>query len=196
MSSFHSNASDPKLLSSFSNVEQGNTPQSQPQLKTLERQVTTANAFAILSTLFAGVQAQLLSGIPDQTSSTVSRGLIDTLYFFSYGGLAINISASLAAIFFISFANILLSATDEDQSRVETSEQTSRGLHRLRRSFLGLTLLGTYFILLQLSLLAWTSQHRSMAAFVLVILVIWVSFVPLTIYTNLVIAHRKRNSRS
>lgn len=55
---------------------------------------------------------------------------------------------------------------------------------KLRHDFIYLTFLGTYFILLQISLLAWTA-HKSTAVFVLVIVVLWFSFHPLTVYINL-----------
>lgn len=184
-------------------------PQERTSLTTLERQTQTANAFAILvcflvhqpkhkliittqSTLFAGVQAQLLSGIPAKPSPKISQALIRTLQFASYGGLAINISAALAAILFISFAN-MIPAEREDITQTngadDVIEDLLRQASKLRLDFIGLTCVGTYFVLLQISLLAWTSTapQNSTVVFALVIAVVWLSFHPFTVYTKLLV---------
>ncbi|KAF9461688.1 hypothetical protein BDZ94DRAFT_797277 [Collybia nuda] len=106
----------------------------------LDHQVDTAKAFAILSTLFAGVQAQLLSGIPDDTAPNFSQALMGTLQFFSYGGLAINISASLAAIFFISLANLERDSGSRVKSSPKDMVVVAEVLDQLRHLYLGLTL--------------------------------------------------------
>ncbi|KAJ7668010.1 hypothetical protein B0H17DRAFT_1210164 [Mycena rosella] len=56
---------------------------------------------AVVTTLFAGIQAQLLSGIPPEPLPTPSPPVIPTLLLVSYGGLSVNVGAALSAMVFI-----------------------------------------------------------------------------------------------
>lgn len=63
-----------------------------------------------------------------------------------------------------------------------------RQTSKLRFDFIGLTCVGTYFVLLQISLLAWTSTpQNSTVVFALVIAVVWLSLHPFTVYTKLIV---------
>ncbi|KAJ7778083.1 hypothetical protein B0H16DRAFT_1502159 [Mycena metata] len=61
----------------------------------------TVEAIAVVTTLFAGIQAQLLSGTPSEPSPTASQAVIRALQLVSYGGLAVNVGAALSAMLFL-----------------------------------------------------------------------------------------------
>ncbi|KAF8810986.1 hypothetical protein BYT27DRAFT_7134435 [Phlegmacium glaucopus] len=78
--------------------------------------ITSAQAIAVVAALFAGVQASLLSVMPDDTTK-----LTHTLILFAYAGLAFNIGASLSAMSLLD----LLGAVPEQFWRMASPGQTS-----------------------------------------------------------------------
>ncbi|KAJ6614608.1 hypothetical protein B0H10DRAFT_2044737 [Mycena sp. CBHHK59/15] len=79
-------------------VEQ-NLPPSVEDLR--QNYITTVQATAVVTTLFAGIQAQLLSGIPSEPSPTASQPIVHALLLASYGDLAVNVGAALSSMIFL-----------------------------------------------------------------------------------------------
>ncbi|KAJ7031999.1 hypothetical protein C8F04DRAFT_1108866 [Mycena alexandri] len=159
---------------------------------------STAEAIAVVTTLFAGIQAQLLSGTPSEPSPTASQAVIRALQLASYGGLSVNVGAALSSMLFLD----IVGEGPKRYRRWSKKPQSSQPVARNTASELaddkflaGLTLLvmhgsprslhfawyhcvastvfGTISVLIQISLLAWinlSSQDSSIFAAVVLAL--------------------------
>ncbi|KAJ7634586.1 hypothetical protein FB45DRAFT_1056595 [Roridomyces roridus] len=165
--------------------------------------ITTVQAMAVLATLFAGVQAQLLSGIPSDPSPDAPPPLIHALLLVSYGGLAMNVGAALSGMIFLDIAGEVPEAyrslrTDADGSKILRTQSASStpatGLdllivHGSPRSIqmawyhcIFSTVCGTFSVLLQISFLAWiniASRAQVSGIFVVVVLAVFWAALPL-----------------
>ncbi|KAJ7163684.1 hypothetical protein C8R46DRAFT_318713 [Mycena filopes] len=131
------------------------------------------------TSLFAGIQAQLLSGTPSEPSSSASQGIIRALQLVSYGGLAVNVGAALSALLFLDIVGEAPERFRRWKRKAQSSPQAARAasLADANRTSAGLELLlaygvprslqlawyhcvvstvfGTLSVLLQISFLAW-----------------------------------------
>ena len=137
---------------------------------------------ALQAALFAGIQAQLLSGIPtDQVTP-----LIRALTFFSYAGLAFSIGASMSAMYLLDFLGEVPEQYWRSDIKVEPLLRKQSDFQLLKSHGGDRKIPGTYFhchiwlmlgalsLLLQIALLAWLkSDSRVVFVFVMICL-IWV----------------------
>ncbi|KAJ7108723.1 hypothetical protein C8R44DRAFT_986665 [Mycena epipterygia] len=158
---------------------------------------------AVVTTLFAGIQAQLLSGIPSGPSPDASQGVIHVLLLVNYGGLAANVGATLSGMIVLDLAGDvpetfrrLRTAGRHSPSSVpamsstETGPDTGLGLllsHGARHDpqfawyhCAASTIFGTLSILLQISLLAWINiLSQASGVFTVVVLALFWAALPL-----------------
>ncbi|KAJ7269628.1 hypothetical protein C8J57DRAFT_1066650 [Mycena rebaudengoi] len=165
--------------------------------------ITSVQAIAVVTALFAGIQTQLLSGIPTDPPENTSRSLITTLTLVSYGGLSINVGAALSAMIFLDIAgeapeafrrlqqkkqSTMTGASSQLRSSASTDpERFARGLkvlvlHGSPRTLqlawyhcISSTILGTFSILLQISFLAWINIPQRGVFAVTVLALFWAS---------------------
>ncbi|KAJ7741929.1 hypothetical protein DFH07DRAFT_837005 [Mycena maculata] len=171
--------------------------------------ITTVQAMAVVTTLFAGIQAQLLSGLPSAPSPAASEGIFHALLLVSYGGLAVNVGAALSAMIFLdvageapeAFRRLKTGITSQENQRRFQEAASSGGiasitglellvLHGSPRSLqfawyhcVSSTILGTFLILLQISFLAWINIASQVSSiFVVVVLALFWAALPLPGY--------------
>ncbi|KAJ7185791.1 hypothetical protein C8R46DRAFT_386376 [Mycena filopes] len=158
----------------------------------------TVEAIAVVTALFAGIQAQLLSGTPSEPSSSASPGVIRALQLVSYGGLVVNVGAALSGMLFLDIVGeaperfrrrkekLKLQASsasefpDADNAFTAGIELllaygSPRSLQFAWYHCIASTVFGTLSVLLQISLLAWINvSSQESGVFVAVVLaLIW-----------------------
>ncbi|KAJ6582924.1 hypothetical protein DFH09DRAFT_1029317 [Mycena vulgaris] len=171
--------------------------------------IATVQAMAVVTTLFAGIQAQLLSGIPSAPSPTAPQAVINALLLVSYGGLSVNVGAALSAMLFLdisgeapeAFRRLRATASQASGRRspsshtgsitsTRTAVDTGLGLllnYGSPRSLqfawyhcVASTIFGTFSILLQICLLAWINLASQVSGvFVVVVLALFWAALPL-----------------
>ncbi|KAJ7449147.1 hypothetical protein B0H11DRAFT_2202264 [Mycena galericulata] len=161
--------------------------------------IATVQAMAVVTTLFAGIQAQLLSGVPAEPSPTASRAIIRALLLASYAGLSVNVGAALSGMIFLDIAGEapeafrrLVQTAPRPSAQAITTSTTGLELlvlHGSPRSLqlawyhcISSTIFGTFSILVQISLLAWiniASQMQMSGIFVGVVLALFWAALPL-----------------
>lgn len=141
------------------------------------------NQHDIKAALFVGVQAQLLSSIPAENTP-----LINTLTFFSYAGLVLNIGASLSAMNLVGYLGEVpeqywrkslktpsfIAPSEPDPSQDGFQLLASYGGYSKMRaaynhSFRSL-ICGTCCLIVQITLLAWL-KLESVVVFALLIII-------------------------
>ncbi|KAJ6557943.1 hypothetical protein B0H19DRAFT_1261520 [Mycena capillaripes] len=163
---------------------------------------STVQAIAVVTTLFAGIQAQLLSSMPFAPSPTASKAVIKALLLTGYGGLVVNVGAALSGMIFLDIAGEAPEAFRRSKSRITTMRQVSitngdkpiGGLEQLLlygspRTLqfawyhcVVSTLFGAFSILIQISLLAWINISSHSEIFVFVVLALIWAALPLPVF--------------
>jgi hypothetical protein len=113
--------------------------------------------------LLAGVQAQLLSGIPTLPNDSFSRNILNALQLFSYAGLATNIGAALSSMVYLSIS----------EGEEEEEEELGNGQSFAFQHCVISTCIGASCLLLEILLLSWASskgQETHPAIFAMVVL--------------------------
>ncbi|KDR74428.1 hypothetical protein GALMADRAFT_584421 [Galerina marginata CBS 339.88] len=149
--------------------------------------ITTAQANAVVAALFAGIQAQLLSGIPDNTDTP----LVNALILFSYAGLLLSIGASLSAMGLLDFLGEIPERSRQSEPQSNIAIPTSTTSHtleplisygadpKMRTSYdhcQATLIIGAFCLVVQIALLAWL-KSQSVAVFVVIIVVCFLSVV-------------------
>ncbi|KAJ7918431.1 hypothetical protein B0H13DRAFT_1992913 [Mycena leptocephala] len=113
--------------------------------------IITVQAMAVVTALFAGIQAQLLSGTLSAPSPAASEAVIHALLLVSYG-------AALSAMIFLDIHRPIAMGTQGRELELHLSHGSLRSLLFVWHHCVTSTIFGTFSILLQISLLAWINM--------------------------------------
>jgi len=147
--------------------------------------ITSAQANAVVAALFAGVQGQLISSIPSDQTTPLSKAL----NFFSYGGLVLSVGASLSAMSLIDSLGHIpeqywrlgpkgqqvaeLQANHSDFELLECHGGSSSMKKTYTHCQISL-IFGAYSLLLQIALLAWVKLGSDVVFAFTVVCLFWV----------------------